>query len=412
VDTLSLPTARRLALAAQGLADGRPAGRVDVRHVRRALSRAGVVQIDSVNVLARAHELTLFSRLGPYPKDMLGRLAYRDKELFEYWGHEASFVPMALHPMLRWRMARAATFAWAGVVRIQRERPDLVARVRSEVAERGPVTAAELGLGPRGSSTWWGWSEAKTVLEWLFWSGEVAAAGRRRTFERVYDLTERVIPAAVLDRPTPAEPDAHRALLRFAAARLGVATASDLADYWRLKAPDVRPRLAELVEDGELVPVRVDGWSEPAYLDPTALRPRRPAAAALLSPCDSLLWRRPRVERLFGMRIRLEIYTPAAKRVHGYYVLPFLLGEHLVARLDLKSDRRNGILRVEAAHLEPPPAGPGHPPLAADPAEIAGPLAAELSSMARWLGLQEVLVADRGSLAPPLQATAANLASG
>jgi uncharacterized protein YcaQ len=398
-NTLSPSAARRVALAAQGFADRRPAAgvRVDVRHVRRALARAGVVQIDSVNVLVRSHELPLFSRLGLHSRTLLPRLAYGPRrELFEYWAHEASYVPVELHPLLRWRMARARTEAWGRMARINRERPDLVRRVVAELADRGPLAASELSVGRRGTGSWWGWGEGKTALEWLLWSGEVTATGRGANFERTYDLTERALPPSVLAMPTPDEPGAKRELLRFAAARLGIGTARDLADYFRLRMPDARPRLTELVEEGTLLPVRVDGWREPAFLDRGAVVPSRALQAwALLSPFDSLVWERARVERLFGMRLRLEVYTPAAKRVHGYYVLPFLLGEHLVARVDLKADRKSRRLLVLAAHAEPDhPAG-----------DVAGPLAAELGNLAAWLGLDAgIVVIERGDLAPALTA--------
>jgi uncharacterized protein YcaQ len=387
---------------AQGFGERRPAGRIDARHVRRGLSAVGLIQLDSVNVLARSHELPLFSRLGPHRRDLLADLTYRRRELFEYWGHEASLLPVALHPLLRWRMARAAGEAWGRMVRIQRDQPGLVKVVLDEVTARGPLSARDLAaLGKRSSgvpSKWWGWDDVKTALEWLFWTGELAAAGRSRTFERAYDLTERVLPPAVLAAPTPAEPDAQRELLRFAAARLGVGTAGDVADYFRIRRPDARPRLAELVEDGALLPAHVEGWREPAFLAPDAIasRRRRPRPRALLSPFDSLVWERSRTERLFGMRLRLEVYTPPERRTHGYYVLPFLLGEHLVARVDLKADRRAKALRVLGTFGEAP-----H-----DPAVTVPALATELAELARFLGLEQVSVSPRGDLAAALAAPA------
>ncbi|MGH8990723.1 MAG: winged helix-turn-helix domain-containing protein [Acidimicrobiia bacterium] len=383
-----------MALVAQGFGAPRPTGRTDVRHARKGLAAVGLIQIDSVNVLARSHELPLFSRLGPHPRDLIPDLAYRRRELFEYWAHEASLVPVALHPFLRWRMARAAGEAWGRMRGIQQDQPALVKAVVDEVAARGPLPARELDNPPgarRSGGPWWGWGDVKTALEWLFWSGELAAAGRTRSFERIYDLTERVLPADVLAVPTPAEPDAQRELLRFAAARLGVGTAGDVADYFRIRRPEAAPRLAELVEEGVLAPVQVEGWPKPGFLDPAAAatRRRRPRPRALLSPFDSLVWERSRVERLFGMRLRLEVYTPAERRIHGYYVLPFLLGEHLVARVDLKADRQSSVLRVLGAHGEPP-----H-----DPAVTAPALAAELDDLARFLGLERVGVERRGDLA-------------
>ncbi|MDQ6649901.1 MAG: winged helix DNA-binding domain-containing protein [Actinomycetota bacterium] len=386
---LSPARARRIALTAQGFADPRPTGRPDRRHLRRVLGRTGLFQLDSVNVLVRSHYLPLYSRLGPYPRDLLDRAAYADHELFEYWGHEASLLPVELHPLLRWRMARAQT--WKRMAQVAKERPEFLARVLAQVSDAGPLGVADLVDGGRRGGSWWGWSDGKNALEWLFWTGQVTTAGRRG-FERLYDLPERVLPAAVLAAPTPTEEEAHRGLLRVAARALGVATALDLADYFRLKSPLARPRIAELVESGELVPVSVWGWRAPAYLDPGARVPHRVDARALLSPFDSLVWERDRTERLFGFRYRIEIYVPAARRLHGYYVLPFLLGDRLVARVDLKSDRAAGTLLVQAVYAEP----------GADPAAVASALAVELRSMAGWLGLDRVAVTGRGDLAPGL----------
>jgi uncharacterized protein YcaQ len=388
---LSAGEARRVALAAQGFATARPAAgaRLDLRQVRRAVAHAGVLQIDSVNVLVRSHELPVFARLGPYPREALTRLAYRERELFEYWGHMASLVPVRLRPLLQWRMDEERMAPWA----IARDQPAFVDAVRAEIKARGPLTAAELPMGTRNQGPWWGWGEAKMAMEWLFWVGEISCVERRGNFERVYDLTERVLPAEILNLPVPSPADSHRELLRFSAERLGVGTARDLADFFRLKVTAARPRLAELVEEGALVPVRVEDWREPAFLAAGTAAPRRVRGQALLSPFDSLVWERSRVERLFGMHLRIEIYTPAPRRVHGYYVLPFLLGERLVARVDLKADRRAGHLLVPGAHAEP----------GSHPDEVAPALAAELSEMARWLGLTEVRVGTRGDLAEALQ---------
>ena len=391
VDRLTVAQARRIALGAQGFAEPRPTGRVDARHVRRALDRVGVLQIDSVNVLVRSYELPLFARLGPYPRPLLTDLIERRRELFEYWAHEASFVPVELHPLLRWRMEAAAGHAWGRMARMGRELPDYVAAVLAEVAERGPISSSELTDGGQKSGPWWGWSKGKTALEWLFWAGDLTSAGRGPNFERRYDLPERVLPATVLDAPTPPIEEAHRQLLLRAAKHHGVGTARDLADYFRIKIPAARPRLHELVEQGA-VPVQVGDWKEIAYLHPDARRPRSINACALLSPFDSLIWERSRAERLFGVRIRIELYTPPPKRIHGYYVLPFLLGDALAARVDLKSDRKASRLLVQAAYTEE-----GHGD------DVAVPLAAELRAMATWLGLDAVEVKPRGDLAPALQ---------
>jgi uncharacterized protein YcaQ len=386
---LSADEARRIALAAQGFADRRPAGRVDRRHLRRVLDRVALVQLDSVNVVVRSHYLPLFSRLGAYPRALLDRAAYEHRDLFEYWGHEASLIPVAHHPLFRWRMARART--WGGMAKVARDRREYVEAVFREVADRGPIAASELDDPGRRRGPWWGWGDGKRALEWLFWLGRLAAAGRRN-FERLYDLPERVLPAGVLSAPTPDEPEAHRQLLLMAARATGVATARDLADYFRLGVKDARPRLDELVDSGALVPARVDGWRQPAYLDPAARVPRRVDATALLSPFDSLVWERARTERLFGFRYRIEIFVPAPQRVHGYYVLPFLHRGRMCARVDLKADRKAGVLRVLGAWAEPQTDG-----------EVAPALAAELTALAGWLDLRGVTLEPNGDLAPALR---------
>jgi uncharacterized protein YcaQ len=394
-DRLPAALARRIALAAQGFADPRPTGVVDGRQLRRMTSRLAVLQIDSVNVLSRAHYLPAFSRLGPYPRETLDALAGRRRELFEYWAHEASLLPVRLHPHLRWRMAAAEEHAWGSMVRIQRERPGYVGEVLERVREAGPLKASDLAEPrPDRPGSMWNWHAGKVALEWLFYTGVVTTRGRTAGFERVYDLTERVLPAAVLQAPTPEPADAVRELVRTASRALGVATERDLRDYFRLRPPAARAAIAELADAGELLPVEVAGWGAPAWLHPEARRPRWVRARALLSPFDSLVWERPRVERLFGFRYRLEIYTPAAQRVHGYYVLPFLLGDRLVARVDLKADRQAGVLRVQAAFAED----------GVDRAEVAAALAEELALMAGWMLLDAVVVGERGDLAAELAA--------
>ena len=404
-DTPSPAEARRIALAAQGLAAPRPDGAADGRALRRAIGRLGLLQLDSVSVLVRAHYLPLFARIGAYDRGLLDRLAAHDgrppppskRRLFEYWAHEASLLPVELHPLLRWRMARAerGEGVWRELARTARERPDLVARVLAEVTARGPLGVSDMAEPGGRTGPWWGWHDAKVALEWLFRTGRLTAAGRRRGgFERLYDLPERVLPRPVLAAPAPDEAEAHRRLLRHAAVALGVATAADLADYFRLPAPGIRTRLGELVESGELRPVSVAGWRQPAYLAPGARVPRAARGAALLAPFDPLVWERARTERLFGFVYRLEIYTPAARRRHGYYVLPFLMGDRLVARVDLKADRAGRRLLVRAAHGEP----------ATEPGTVAEALAAELALMAGWLGLERVEAEARGDLAPALLA--------
>ncbi|MEP6968266.1 MAG: crosslink repair DNA glycosylase YcaQ family protein [Pseudomonadota bacterium] len=389
---LSAGQARRIAIAAQGLADGRPAGAPTPLHLRRMIGRLGAVQIDSVNVLTRTHYLPAFSRLGPYPREMLEREAWgRKPSLFEYWGHEASLMPVALQPLFRWRMARArGGETWSGLARFGRERRGYIDAVLARIEREGPLTGGDFAEGPRAAG-WWNWSDGKRALEWLFWAGLITTR-TRRGFERVYDLAERALPRAVTATPTPTEADAQRSLLTIAAAAMGVATEGDLRDYFRMPVAQTRARIADLVEAGDLVPATVEGWRQAAYLAPGARIPRRSAAAALLSPFDNLIWRRERAERLFGARIRLEIYTPAHKREHGYYVLPFLQGDASTARADLKADRPAGVLRVQSAHLEP----------GASAGETAPALAAELALMAGWLGLAVVAVTDKGDLAKTL----------
>ena len=392
-ERLSAGLARRIALGAQGLADERPAGDVGTRRLRRTAERLAVVQIDSVNVLSRSHYLPYFSRLGPYPRPALDTLSNRSHDLFEYWAHEASFLPARLHPFLRWRMDAADREAWGSMTRVQQERPEYVAALLERIREEGPLKASQLTEArPNRPGSMWNWHAGKAALEYLFFTGALTARSRTAGFERVYDLTERVLPPAVVQAPTPDRPDALRELVRTAARALGVATETDLRDYFRLSPVDARTAIAELAEGGELEPVEVQGWGRPAWLDPQARRPRWARARALLSPFDSLVWERPRVERIFGFRYRLEIYTPAAQRVHGYYVLPFLLGDRLVGRVDLKADRQAGVLRVQAAHAEPE----------VDRSEVAAALAAELRLMADWMQLEQVVVAGPGDLAPAL----------
>lgn len=396
-DSLSLAQARRIALAAQGFADPAPTGVPTRRHLRRVLDRVGLIQIDSVNVLQRAHYLPLYSRLGPYPTQLLDRAAsHAPRDLFEYWGHEASLIPVDLQPALRWRMARARDEAWGGIRRIAVEQPDLVDWVRAEVRANGPVTAAEIEQDTvRPSGNWgWNWSAVKTALEYLFWAGEITSAGRTSTFARRYDVPERVLPPRVLAAETPTEAQAHRQLVEIAARSLGVAAEPELRDYFRLPAAAVRPVVADLVADGILRPVQVQGWRQPGYLHHQARLPRWIRARTLLSPFDPVVWERARTERLFGLRYRIEIYVPAAQRVHGYYVLPFLDGDRLTALVDLKADRAAGVLRVPAAWPVP-----GVP---ADPELTAAALADELLRLAGWLGLAQVAAPVAGDLAGPL----------
>ncbi len=386
--------ARRIALAAQGFTEARPSA-AEAPHLKKLTRRLGLLQIDSVNVLVRAHYMPAFSRLGAYGAALLDKAAYdgRRRHLFEYWGHEASLLPVEHYPLFRWRMddADKLTNIWGGIADAKREQSQYVDRILEEVTARGPVAAGDLEIAGRGKGSWWGWSDGKRALEYLFWSGRLTTA-TRRNFERVYDLPERVLPRAVLAAPVPERADAQRQLLMLSAKALGIATEPDLRDYFRLKLEDSKPRVAELVEAGQLLPVSVKGWSHQAYLHPEARLPRRIEARALLSPFDPLIWDRDRTERMWNFRYRIEIYTPEAKRLHGYYVLPFLLGEQLVGRVDLKADRATGTLKVQATHSEP----------GTDPEQVAAELLVELQHMAAWLGLERVVVAPRGDLAQTL----------
>ncbi|HEX9259658.1 MAG TPA: crosslink repair DNA glycosylase YcaQ family protein [Acidimicrobiales bacterium] len=388
-ERISLPAARRIALAAQGFADPRPSGTADRRHVRKVFDRVGLIQIDSVNVLVRSQELPLFARLGPHPRHLLPKYA-DDAHVFEYWGHEASLIPVEHHHLFRFKMDQPHwSERWAS--RIERERPGYLDAVLEEVAAKGPLTAGELADPGRKKGPWWGWNHGKDALELLFYRGKVTAR-RRANFEREYDLPSRLLPAAALTVPTPSADDARRELLALASRSLGVATAGDLADYYRIKLTTARPLVQDLVDAGRHLPVQVEGWKEPAFAHPDARTPRRVSARALLSPFDSLVWERSRNERLWDFHYRIEIYTPQPKRIYGYYVLPFLLGEHLVGRVDVKADRKAGVLRVPGAFAQP------GVPVAA----VAGELAEELLLMAGWLGLDSVAVGDKGDVAKPL----------
>lgn len=381
--SLSLAEARRLALSAQGFVRA-PQAPASARQVRGQIERLGVLQIDSVNALVRSHYLPAFSRLGDYDVGVLDELAWgkpRRRALFEYWGHEASLLPLDLYPLLRWRMRRAADGQgiYRQLAEFGRQQRDVIARVLQAVREQGALGAGSLSTRTERAGPWWDWSAEKHALEWLFAAGEVTVAGRRG-FERLYDLPQRVIPAAQFEHAELDEAEAQRRLLLRSAEALGVATARDLRDYFRLEVGDTRLRLAELVDAGELLPVQVEGWKQPAYCRGEPRIPRWCRSSALLSPFDSLIWERERTERLFGFRYRLEIYTPAHKRVYGYYVLPFLHGERLLARVDLRSERAHGRLAVHALHEEA--AGLDDEALAA--------LAGQLQRLAAWLGLPQV----------------------
>ncbi|SIT59641.1 conserved hypothetical protein [Mesorhizobium prunaredense] len=397
-EKISLAMARRIALAAQGFADPRPGSTPDRRHLARVLARTGLLQIDSVSAVVRAHYMPLYSRLGPYPLALLDNAAVtRQRKVFEYWAHEASFLPVETYPLMRWRMERAerGEEMYNGLAKWGRERAAYIEDIYREVVERGPIAASALE-GQKGSGGWWGWSDAKHAFEWLFWAGRITTASRRG-FERLYDLPQRVLPPAILALPVPAPEDAHRELLRISARAHGVATAGDLRDYFRLSPADIKGRIEELVDAGDLLPVRVEGWDKTAYLHKDARFPRKIKARALLAPFDPVVFERARTERLFDFRYRIEIYTPAEKRQYGYYVLPFLLGDRIVARIDLKADRPAGVLRVHAAYAEP-----------SAPPQTAAELFEELQLMQGWLGLERIEVTPAGDLGSALADFAAS----
>lgn len=386
---LSIRQARRMALAAQGFTDPRPKGRVDARHFRRVFDRIGVLQLDSVNVVSRSHYLPMFARLGPYDRERLDRYTTASGEIFEYWAHMASLVPVARYRLFRWRMAGVKPGQRSGA--LMAEHPGYIDAVHDEIAARGPMTVS--GLSDPGARTgpWWGYGMGKTALEWLFATGRISGY-RTKNFTRVYDLTERVIAPKALNAPALSREDAYKELLLLAARHHGVGTARDLSDYYRLNISQARPILDQLTRSGLLDRAEVEGWDQTAYVHPEARTPRTVAAAALLSPFDPVVWERERAERLFGFRYRIEIYVPEPKRVHGYYVLPFLLDDELVARVDLKAHRAEGRLEVRAAHIED-----GH-----DRRRVSRRLAPEIAALAKWLGQSTVSVARRGELASEL----------
>ncbi len=402
--SLSLAQARRIALAAQGFGSARPTGRVDRRHLRRVLDRIGLIQIDSVNVLVRSQELPLWSRLGAHPRTLIAD-ATRAGELFEYWVHEAAHAPVDDYPLWRWKMG--GDHKWKHIRELRDRRPGYIDDVYRRIEAEGPMASGEFEarVGPKG--TWWDWDDAKVALEHLFWTGRISARRRTTDFARVYDLTERIIPASVLARPVPTGREARKELLVLGARHHGVGTLDDIADYHRQLATTARPLVAELVEEGRLLPVTVEGWSKPAYLHPEAALPRRlHVPGTVLSMFDPVVWYRPRAERLFDFHYRIEIYTPQPQRTYGYYVLPFLWGDRIVGRIDLKADRANGALLAPGVFAEP------HVHERGLVADVADAMARELHDLATWLGLGRVAVGDRGDLALPVRSAVDRYARG
>jgi len=382
-DSLSIADARRIALAAQGFDTARPKTKATQRYVDALIARLGVIQIDSVNVLVRSQELPLFARLGNHDRNAIPK-ATEAQKLFEYWGHEAAFLPVDLHPLFRWKMnaARTGKVTHWGLTSFYEENKAFVKRTLKHVTTNGPTTSRELSTRTEKKGTWWDWDEAKVALEYLFLTGQLMSRGRGSDFARIYDTPERVLPQRVFDAATPSERDARKQLLVRSAIAQGVATASDLADYYRQKPASVKPLIAELLEEGELRAVAVDGWTEKAFVHRDAKLPKQLHATALLSPFDSLVWCRPRNERLFNFHYRIEIYTPKEKRKFGYYVLPFMMDGEMVGRVDLKADRASGVLQAHSVHTEK----------GVKRSSINDVLNTELRAMASWLQLDRVQI--------------------
>ena len=398
-DAISLKHARRIALTAQGLSGSQPAPKATRwTTLSRAIDDLNLLQIDSVNVLSRSHYLPLFSRLGAYDREVLDRhtLNDRKRKCFEYWAHEASFLPHRFQPLLRWRMddARNGQGIYKGLTQFAKDRPQVIEQTLQRVRTEGPLRPRDFGQPAVRSGEWWGWNDNKTALEYLFWTGDVTTA-KREGFERIYDVPERVLPGGALNAPTPSRADAMRELARQSARALGIATETDIRDYFRLPVACARQAVQELAEQGEILELPVEGWNKPAFVWKDARPARRFDRATVLSPFDPLVWNRDRAHRLFGFHYRIEIYTPAPKRQYGYYVLPVLVGEDLVGRLCMKADRQAGTLRVNAAWHEDD----------VQPGNVAEAIAPTLAEMAQWLGLERVEVTERGNLAQALRSS-------
>ncbi len=367
-----------------------PAGRLDVRHFRRVMNTLGLVQLDSVNVCVRTHYMPFYSRLGPYDRMALDRWLNESGEHFEYWSHEAAVLPVDRYPLWRWKMAEARP--WRRTQALIDAHPQLVDSVREQVLERGPLTVRDLDAPNERGESWWGYGPGKQILELLFANGEISAL-RTGNFVRLYDAPERMIPSEVLESEPVPKDEAYRTLLTDAVRHHGIGTAKDVIDYFRLNVPTARPVLAELADAGVIDEVEVPGWGGPVYVDPGAVRPRRVEGATLLSPFDPLVWYRERAERLFDFRYRIEIYVPEQKRTYGYYVLPFLMDGAMVARVDVKADRKAGRLLVRSAFVED----------GVSKDEVSRRLAGELERFAGWLGLGEIVVSSKGGLARALR---------
>jgi uncharacterized protein len=393
---LKLEEARRIALAAQGFDSSHRTGRPNWAAIAKTIDRINLLQLDSVNVLVRSHYLPLFARIGNYDRAALDArsIANSRRHFFECWAHEASLVPLSLHPLMRWRMnrARQGDGIYTQMDRFGREEPEFLKSTLKFVEKNGPTRVRDIPDSGRGLGGWWGWSKGKLALETLFDHGRVTTS-HRDGFERIYDIPDRVIPAEILAMETPPEREMFRQLIGLSASALGIATEADLRDYFRLPVLDARLALADCIAAGEILPVSVAGWKAQAYLHREARKPRSAGGIALLSPFDPMVWNRDRAERLFNFHYRIELYTPAAKRKYGYYVLPFLMGDQLMGRVCLKADRENSRLLVNAAY------GEDH----AEQRGTAQALATELRLMANWLGLENIEIAKKGNLAGTLR---------
>jgi uncharacterized protein YcaQ len=388
--TISVREAHRIVLAAQGFGNQSLTGQQCPATLRETANRLGVIQIDSVNVVVRSQYMPLFSRLGPYSMSSLNDLAYKQRSFFEYWGHEASLIPTSLYPMFRHRMEERSS-PNSMVAHLLDSAPQYIESILKEIQESGPLIVSELSNPGQRTGPWWGYSSGKIALEWLFATGKLATANRRN-FARVYDIAERVIPSKHLNAPTPSPQDAIRTLLQISAKAIGIGTARDIADYYRIRPQVAMEPLRELEEDGQLLKVSVEGWNEPAYIDCNMAITDSTMSTALLSPFDSLIWKRDRVERLFGFRYRIEIYVPQPARQFGYYVMPFLMNNQMVARVDLKANRQESTLIVQSAHLEDDQ----------DSGLVANELASQLNTMSQWLGLEGISVKKAGNLSAKL----------
>ncbi|HIG72420.1 MAG: crosslink repair DNA glycosylase YcaQ family protein [Myxococcales bacterium] len=392
--SISIHQARRIALAAQGFSAPRPKGRVDRRHLRKTMGRLQLLQLDSVPVVVRTQYMPFFSRLGAYRADMLDEIAYDADEWFEAWSHEASLLPVEMEPWLRWSKQGAREGnTWRHLYSLAQKDPGYIEAVLGEVKARGPIAARDLEDPRRRSGNWWGSRSGGAVaLDWLY---RIGALGVRRTrnFVKQFDLLERIVPAEIRARETPTLESSLDELLMRSASAHGIASADCLVDYFRLPVRPAKARLELLVEDGRLEKAGVEGWKKPAYRHPEAKLPREIKAVTLLSPFDPVVWNRKRIKALFGFDYRIEIYTPVKKRKYGYYVLPFLMGERLVGRFDLKTDREARVLRVLAAHAE----------FDVDFGEVATAAARELVTLASFLGVDRVQVGRRGNLAKALR---------